>query len=557
MISFVLIILFIIDFTSSKKSSIQSNNHDKILISSLAYVSASTSSQYTANLSNVGYNYVLTLKVGSHKKATTFIVDTGNGDFTVLKSGINSSNVAIVANKTECTFLNEDNTSVMYYTTGGENAFTSCSSGETIASIGFASISTNITIAKTLKIDNPNLHPWEEANGDIGIGYCYDPYYGPCYLSSFQALLMNISGYDKSYIKMVYNGVSPFPSTLKFGLNFKPKATNVNSTMQLGFVDAKYENSLVWQKQAAQYPEYHTIFISDLTICGQNILSSMANTWGVLIDTGSVCLNLPEEIYNIFIAWIDLSPINDASTLPTFTFSIANQDFYIPLSSLLVEESMITVESGAPLIIINGIKMRICVLQGDPISSSESNTYSVGNIVFGTLVLQNIYFAADYGSKSVGFASKISGSQIAQFSTASCKAPINCVGSTTYNNYTNSCSISCNSFIFTAYNEKTKSCSYSSNVVGIGLFILFLVVWMEITSYFVMQYSAVQLLEDNGNIRRSTTFGITKIDQVTIYVGGKLTYFVDTVSDYFNSDGNFAPIHASNPQIQNILNHRV
>jgi hypothetical protein len=368
---------------------------------------------------------------------------------------------------------------------------------------------------------------------------------------------MNVSGYDKTSVKMVYNGASPFPSSLIFGLNFNPEASNINSTMQLGSVDAKYENSLVWQKQASQYPEYHTIFINNLAICGQSVLSSIADTWSVLIDTGSVCLNLPEEIYNNFIVWIDLSPISDASMLPVFSFSIANKDFYIPLSSLLVNESTISVESGAPLISINGIKMHICVLQGEPVSSSDSDSYTIGNIVFGTLVLQSIYFAANFGSKSVGFASKVSESQIAQFSTASCKAPINCIGSTTFNNYTNSCSISCDFFIFTAYDEKTKSCTYSSSVVGIGIFILILVVSMEVISYFVMQYSAIQLLEGNGNIRRSTTFGITKIDHITNYIGGKLTYLVDAVSDFFSNNRNSEQLQTSTPQVHGTLNHRV
>ena len=515
----------------------------------------SSTSQMIANLSQVGYNYAMSLNIGPNKVPTTFIMDSGNGGFTILKNNISNSYVNITSSNTECTFLEEDSTSIMYYTKTGENAFLSCSSGSTFVSLGSASILTNITVAQYLEIDNPNLHPWNIADGDIGVGYCYDPYYGPCYLTSYQALLMNVSGYNTNYIKMVKQGSLPFPSSLIFGLNLNPKASNFNSTMQLGFVDPIYKNSIVWQKQSIQYPQYHSIVINSLTICGQNILNPMANTWGVLVDTGSVCLSLPEELYNTFISWIDLSPISNANMLPTFSFSIGNENFYIPLSSLLVNQSMITFESGAPEISVNGIVKNICVLQGDPVSSSGSTSYSIVNIVFGTLVLQNIYFAADFGSKSVGFASKFSAAEISQFSSSSCKAPATCEGSTTFINTTNSCTISCGSFIFTAYNQKTKKCTYSNSAAGFGLFILFIIISMEVSSFFVMQYSAIQLLEGNGNIRRSTTFGITKIDQITYFVGKYLTYAVDTVSEYFNESNrnNGTP----RPAAQNILNHRV
>lgn len=503
----------------------------------------------TANLSAIGYNYAISLNIGSKNiTPTSFIVDSGNGAFTVLNSNISSNDVTIIENNSECTFLNEDGTSVLYYSASGENAFVSCSFGKTIASIGGASISTNITIAKFLEIENPNLHPWYKADGDIGVAYCFDPYYGPCYLSSFQALLMNASGYDAASINMVYQGAMPFPSSLIFGLNLNP-TSHLTSAMQLGFVEQTYKDTIVWETQGSQYPQYHNVFISDLTICGQNIISPMANTWGVLIDTGSVCLTLPEEIYNIFMAWIDLSPISNANMLPVFSFSFSNQNFYIPLSSLVVNVSMITFESGAPSISINGIMKSICILQGNPVSSSGSTTYDVSNIIFGTMVLQNIYFAADFGKRSVGFASKISAAEISQFSTASCMAPANCEGSTTLNNATNSCSISCNSFIFTAYNEKTKSCTYSNSAAGMGLFILFVIISLEIISFFVMQYSAIQLLEGNGNIRRSNIFGITKIDRLTYFAGKKLTSLVDYLSK--NND------EVVRPQAQNVLSHRV
>lgn len=538
-----------------------------IIILLIIYVIPSLSSlvsSITANeiLTHIGYNYAITLNitndgVNSITNATTFIVDTGNGGFTVLSKDISSSNVKIITNNTECTFLFEDNTSILYYTTGGDNAYMSCSVGTTIASIESAYVSTDITIAKSVEIDNQELHPWQLADGDIGMGYCFDPNSGPCTLTSFQSLLMNISGYDANYIDKVYQGSESLPN-LVFGLDLE--SSKSTSSMQLGFVESTYEDSIVWQKQANQYPEYHTIFIDDLTICGQNILNSLANNWGVLIDTGSVCLNLPEEIYNVFISRIDLSPINDANELPTFSFSIGNNNFYIPLSSLLVNESMISVESGAPSIKVNNIEMHICVLQGDPVTSS-SGIYGNGMIVFGTLALQKIYFAANYGFKSVGFASKVSSAEISQFSTSSCTVPVTCPPSQVFNSITNSCTYACESFIFTAYNNKTKSCTYSRSAVGFGFFIIFIIIIMEVTSYFVMQYSALQLLhEGNGSVSNSRYFGITKIDYLTLRIGQFLTYIVDIATDYLSDNGNNnnvnTPIVRPPPQ-QNILNHRV
>ena len=535
------------------------------VIPSLSSSSTTTATTTNATLSSIGYNYAITLNISStssiydNSTATTFIVDTGNGGFTVLRNDISSADVNIIKNDTECTFLFEDNTNILYYTTGGDNAFISCSVGTTVASIESAYVSTNITIAKSIEIDNHDLHPWELADGDIGLGYCFDPYYGPCNLTPFQSLLMNISGYDSNYIEEVNQGLESLPPTLIFGLDFE----NSKSSMQLGYFDSTFDDSIVWQKQANQYPEYHIVFIDNLTICGNNILSSIANNWGVLIDTGSVCLTLPEEIYNVFISWIDLSPINDANELPTFQFSVGNKDFYIPLSSLLVNESMISVESGAPSIKVNSIDMHICVLQGDPITSS-SEIYGSGMIVFGTLVLQKIYIAADFGSKSVGFASKVSSAEISKFSTSSCMAPVICPPQQIFNDNTNSCTFSCDTFIFTAYNEKTKTCTYSRSAVGFGFFIIFIIIFMEVTSYFVLQYSAVQLLhEGNGNLNSSRYFGITKIDYLTHSIGKFLTYIIDMLTDYLNDNRNnnvnIPPIAppARSQQQTNILNHRV
>ena len=106
-----------------------------------------------------------------------------------------------------------------------------------------------------------------------------------------------------------------------FGLDFD---SDGNSSMQMGGVKKEYSSSLEWYYQATRLvtysfnqlsmsnnhhygfyskPQYHQVFVENITYCGNSLLSSYSNNWPVIVDTGSVCMSLPSEFYDTFMAW--------------------------------------------------------------------------------------------------------------------------------------------------------------------------------------------------------------------------------------------------------------
>jgi hypothetical protein len=432
----------------------------------------------------------------------------------------------------------------------------SCQTETEKINLGTAFARANASLSPYLYIENEQLHAWDRGNGVIGLSYCIDgTSYDCAQLTPFQELVQNASmgGTD-----------DPFPvgmnnTNLVFGLDFRtsdPSGTKYvtetsfgadASAMQIGAIDANFANRIVWTQQPTVSPDYHQFFLNNLEFCSAETLGNYSTNWQVLVDTGSVCVSLPDQIYDSFAAWFEgnatMIAAQDLDRLPAFSFQVGDgtnrTTIYVPLVDLLVNDSAIDTEPGAPYVTIrdeNGAVrlMRLCVLRLGGISyeSAGQTIYytSAPPIILGSLALQSMYFAADFGSHSVGLANKLAPGYIQGFSAGSrvgCAPVRNCTGDQTYGQMTNTCSNpQCTRYFFTELNHDTMKCEPNrSNMIG-GLIFIILVALAESVSYIVTQYSAHTAL----NAAHAAA-----MDPVTKFAGRWLSFLVDLVVTYLLS----------------------
>ncbi|RYH20442.1 hypothetical protein EON65_23425 [archaeon] len=384
------------------------------------------------------------------------------------------------------------------------------------ASIADASANVIIRYGEYLGLSNAQLHQWYLAAANIGLSYCGS---GSCVQTSFQEILADAS-----------NSSEP-DSAQVFGLDFQDPSGS--STMQLAGVKEEYVDTLQWYTSSTKYPPFHQVMISELSICGAPLLGNYSSTWEVLVDTGSVCLTLPAEIYDNFAAWFKNSTVvNSYEDLPALSFTVfgsPSDRLYIPLSAMVVNESAVENETGAPTVYSTTQgRSRICVLRGSNIVDSFGD-YSVPppQISFGSLVLRAFYFAADFNSFSTGLATKLTADQIAYYSNTSnpsCAAMQSCVGKQGYFPSDNSCRApQCSEYYFMNTNTDNTHCEYDQGAVGFGIFFICLIVLLEVLSFFSNQYTAYALLQSRQNTN-------VYVDSVTLMIGRYLSYVVDSMA---------------------------
>lgn len=445
-------------------------------------------------------------------------------------------------NTSVCMGLSLDDTSLQFISLPGIE----CETQNQQLIIGGASAFSNATTAPAQYIQNDQLHEWQHSNGVIGASYCQQNSHYDCdQLTSFQKLVQNSTSEQD---------LATANETLVFGLDFRTDSspdkytfpTNVdgsNSAMQLGGVDAAYVDSIVWMRQVATKPAYHEFMIENVQFCGTSVLGNYSTNWPVMVDTGSVCLTLPGEIYDSFAAWFDNSTvIEDVNSMPAFSFQVRNGEraatAYIPLSDLLLNVSAIEAEDGAPYVSLRDavddnmlLPRRLCVLRGSDItyrSGGEVVYYSPPpQIILGSLAIQSVYFAADFAQPSVGIANKLSEAYIAGFDAdhrVGCAAPAVCFGHQYFIYSENRChNPDCRRYFFTELDESTMKCKYNqSNLTG-GLIFLVLIIVAEVVAYFVTQYSAYSSLEPGR---------LATIDPLTKHTGMGLSFLVDLVLVY-------------------------
>lgn len=450
------------------------------------------------------------------------------------------SNIENIEESSVCLYLDEDGTSVIYTDKTEEPPYDysqkECGIFYGLAEMGSGSANITITTTHILQIQNENLHQWRNnSNGDIGLGYTYKSQG-----TAFQALLRS------NIINSIENN-----STEIFGLDFN--SLPESSSMQLGYVKDMYINSIVWQQQPTQSPQYHEFIINNLEICGQNIISKWSNNWNTLVDTGYVCMSLPGEVYDTVLAYITTTGfISSPFDLPTFSFNMHDSDVIhtVPLSSLLLDVNDFESENGAPFITINNIEKRLCLLRGENIYNSVTGLNNYPNIVLGTLALQSLYFAADFSTYSVGLAPKYNNLTIQYVSSSStCQSKPLCIGQQDYDPYSNSCkSPACSDYYFVYIDEDTQTCRYKSSSVSFGLFFLIFILLLEIISFFGLQFTAYNEYGSSNrlpgaNIAYGSNTSPYKVDPITVFLGNiciKLTdifvYFLCLINSPNNNN---------------------
>lgn len=505
--------------------------------------------QVSVPLFQTGFNFYANMEVsqGNGTNITfykTAIIDTGNGMFTMVNSSefYSFSNPNYVSSPTaDCLQLGEDNTNIyyngIYKVESGDPGFNSCTLESDQFAVGngvneSSSVTTYFTVANTLYIDNPKLHNWTAISGDLGLSYSIYTGQPP---TAFELLLLNategIRGKSSFADYGSLTGSSLLNSTdpVIFGLDINVITDNSaslsssESSLQLGYVDEKFADSMVWYEQATIQPTVHSFFLTDLSVCGTNIMGDWGSNWPVLVDSGQVCLLLPNEFYNYLLGWVNTTgDVQDAADLPALSFKMFSNDgvssddddssssttFYVPLENLVMDYTVFDSEDP-PNITIGGVGKSLCVLRSGSISQGQFDTsYYTPWIVLGTLALRSLYMAADMAAGSVGLANKLNSTQLARYqgdsSSAYCSAPTSCIGQQNYEIYSNKChEPSCGNFFFTQVDASTQTCTYSS-ALGWGLFIIVMIAAMEISSFFSIQQTTVEFYRSHfGTLEQS------------------------------------------------------
>jgi hypothetical protein len=452
-----------------------------------------------------------------------------------------------------CLILSIDTTYAYFFDV---NVLTGCAS--TTESVELGSLEANVLVTSTsaLYMTNPSLHNWNLSSGDLGLSYnqsCTSSSL-TCGPSAFQQLLLNSSSSSSS------SSSNSNDNNTTFGLDFRDANSSIasvasrHSTMQLGGVDPRFEASLDWLAQPTQLPYYHMLMLENLQFCGTSLLGNYSTTWPVMVDTGSSCLSLPAEIYDSFAAWFDNSTVVDSlASLPAFSFALnipatasrSAQTLFVPLGVLAIDQESTSRLHGIPTVEVletsssssapsQYTRQHLCVLRG-------ANIVKAGGvfadpppaIVFGSLVLQSLYFAADFRTASEGLANKLSAAEVSYYGGrnaashfVNCARPTNCSAHQSYSPTNNHCdNPSCDQYFFVRMDPETKQCVYKEDAMGLGLTVVAIVLLMEVVSFATQQYTAYTLAERSRRLNR--TPNCFYLDPISYYFSMGVTAMVD------------------------------
>lgn len=535
------------------------------------------------NLTNIGYNYALSMYVAD--QPMKLIVDTGNHDMTIQQ--YDSSIGPREYNSIACLTLYEDSTYVYYFSENSSyTGYCNLAVNQSVSLVDTSfkdrhmlyATDVEYTLATNISIVNPTLHPWTSTQGNLGLAYCHPTSLLCQYNRGFSVFENMLLNYTNSV-----NLTSYSDNNNVVGLDFNAQDTSSDnsnylytntSSMQIGGILSDYSSDIVWARQATSQPFYHRFVMRHLEMCGPkgvDLMRSVGSSyWPVLVDTGQVCLQLPDQIYDSVYNWlgtIATDGVTSLAALPTLSFQVdggvrsslsgdrirdagnsAGDYLYIPLSSLLINDDNFNateVSKGALSIPVgsDGDTMSFCMLKSGSIYGTSTGGSAMAdpppNIVLGSLVLRSLYFAADYGQKAVGLANKANTSTLSTYydisiQSSKCAASErpSCIGQQYYSYSNNQCkSPRCHQYFFAELDTESQYCEYKLGTYNAGMFFLSLIIIFEVVSYFVMQYSSLQVLgygEGEENMSRIREMN-TEVDSVTRYVGMGLTYVVDFV----------------------------
>ena len=492
------------------------------------------------NLTSVGLSYSTPVTINGLSR--DMVVDSGNMKFTVLDKTTNFTSMPnYYLDDQSCLFLLEDLSMVYYFGKNiaeseyGSGYMTCYEADQKVQMIGVSNVqvpNAKVTFSSTFEASNPVLHQWNNTGGNIGLAYSF-------YNSNssvFESLVQNKTG------NSTITGKNEI-----FGLDFNVDQNA--SSIQIGDVKPMYQNDMTWFRQGTNHPTYHEMLIKNLGVCDAaiDILQTTWKTttnWPVLIDSGQICLTLPRELYDTTFSWLNISsPIASINDLPSLSFQIEDGEdsansttnlFHIPLSSLLVSPNYFNGESGSMNISVGGNTHGLCVLRGAQIFGSEKSgelAYPAPRIVFGSMVLRSLYFAGDFTSRSSGIASKVSSSQINSITNLCCKSKVQCIGQQKYEKSSNSCkSPQCTKYFFAELDHESQQCIYRYDMYVSGLFIISCCIFFEIISYFIIQYSALEMMGLGEESRFQFTRPMnTNVDIFSKKLGQLISYLTDWI----------------------------
>jgi hypothetical protein len=392
--------------------------------------------------------------------------------------------------------------------------------------------SINYTVAKTIDVDNGLLHNWTAVSGDMGLSYCLSS--DSCSLTSFQKIVLEAIG-ETASSSLISAGSSILNSTknILFGLDMNGDSEQ-GSSMQLGFTKSDYAANMIYTRQPTEEPNYHSFFVENLHFCGINMYSNWSSYWPAIVDTGSVCVTLPAEIYDSYAAWLNTS-YSGTERLPALTFQVTSkgrvESFAIPLEHLRVPTSVMKNETYLPL---DKGEDSVCILRGGHIQHLNNYEFATPHLVIGTLALKSMYITGDFSTGSVGITTKLNATENSYYqSTAShayCAAPVQCIGQQRYEYQSNTCRPPpCSGYFFVVLDEETQVCHYNKSEMVGGLIFIFLIILAEVVSYFIGQHTTAEMLRDEeSNALRDGRLAVNvKVDPISDMIGKYLTSVMD------------------------------
>lgn len=229
----------------------------------------------------------------------------------------------------------------------------------------------------------------------------------------------------------------------------------------------QYRDQLVWSTgPSTLLTGFHSFDIYELKICGVNMFQNLTSSWHALVDTGSSCLGLPAEFFDMVISWLPmtcnlgrvdglphvcyLSGDVKQRVLPTLSFKLAagGSDLFINLSDLLFNQGAAGVDPA---------NYRFCLYR----SSSLTQGANQGNsIAFGGRVIKQFFAAFDMSAEGkVGFANKLPLVE----SRVQCAARVMCDGMEVHYDQLNIClPPPCSDYYFFELDESSKQCKLVS-----------------------------------------------------------------------------------------------
>ena len=460
-------------------------------------------------LTNVGSSYTTPLTVGG--TVGNFVIDSSSGRITYRRDD-NISNSTLE----ECEYLLFDQSYVGIYARHCAYVTTTVQFGND------ENITANIIEGDKITLSNPELHQWQNSTGFLGLGheYCINFECQNQSLSPFHHLLREV--YD----------------TTLFGLDLNNKS--FQSYLDIPSFSSVDSGDITWSpRQIASFPQNFDFLVHDLKLCGVNIMSNISTNWPSIIDTASVCLTVPGELYNNILSWIDFNLKVEEKSLnmtkdevlqildmPDLEFSLTDggKIFRLSLKDLVVDSSELQNFPGAPEFVFESGNrtvpsgLGLCMLAGEYIDY-VSSTSSPAQIVLGSLTLRSFYVAVDVDRDSprIGLVNKL----LPRTGTATqCASSVACSGLQYSSRHENSCrNPDCRKYFYVALNEDAHICEYDRGSIVVGILFAAIFAVLEIITFYVSQYTSYGLLPES-----SRKFSV---DATTLYIGKVLALVVD------------------------------